>query len=65
MDEPSDESNRRVLWTVILINFAMCAVEMVAGVYADSLALQADALDFLGDSVTCAISRLVLTKPPL
>ena len=30
---------RRVLWTVILINFAIFAVEMVAGVYADSLAL--------------------------
>ena len=37
---------RRVLWTVILINFAMFAVELVAGVYADSLALQADALEF-------------------
>ena len=56
---------RRVLWTVILINFAMFAVEMVAGVYADSLALQADALDFLGDSVTYAISWFVLAKPPL
>ena len=56
---------RRVLWTVILINFAIFAVEMVAGVYADSLALQADALDFLGDSVTYAISWFVLAKPPL
>ena len=53
-----------VLWTVILINFAMFAVEMVAGVYADSLALQADALDFLGDSATYAISWFVLANRP-
>ena len=56
---------RQVLWTVILVNFAIFAVEMVAGVYANSLALQADALDFLRDSVTYGISWFVLTKPPL
>jgi Co/Zn/Cd efflux system component len=29
------------------------------------MALQADALDFLGDSVTYALSLFVLTKPPM
>ena len=47
---------RRVLWTVILINAAMFALEMVAGLRAGSLALQADALDFLGDSATYAVN---------
>ncbi len=47
---------RRVLWFALLINAAMFGVEIVAGVAADSRALQADALDFLGDSANYAIS---------
>ena len=54
---------RRVLWIVIAINAAMFIVEMVAGQLAGSQALQADALDFLGDSVTYAISLLVIGMP--
>lgn len=47
---------RRILWIALLINAAMFGVEIVAGVAADSRALQADALDFLGDSANYAIS---------
>jgi len=54
---------RRVLWIVIAINAAMFVVEMVAGQLAGSQALQADALDFLGDSVTYAISLFVIGMP--
>lgn len=54
---------RRVLWIVIAINAAMFIVEMVAGQLAGSQALQADALDFLGDSVTYAISLVVIGMP--
>lgn len=54
---------RRVLWIVIAINAAMFIVEMVAGQLAGSQALQADALDFLGDSITYAISLLVIGMP--
>lgn len=54
---------RRVLWIVIAINATMFVVEMVAGQLAGSQALQADALDFLGDSVTYAISLLVIGMP--
>ena len=39
-------SYKRVLWIVITINAAMFLVEMVAGVHGQSVALQADALDF-------------------
>ena len=39
---------RRVLWVVLLINAVMFVVEATSGVLADSRALQADALDFLG-----------------
>jgi len=53
---------RRVLGVVIALNFGMFVTEMVAGVSGDSLALQADALDFLGDSATYAISLWVIGR---
>jgi Co/Zn/Cd efflux system component len=51
---------KRVLWVVIVLNGAMFLVETGAGVLAKSMALRADALDFLGDSVTYAISLMVI-----
>lgn len=51
---------RRALWIVIGINAAMFIVEMTAGALADSQALKADALDFLGDTLTYGISLFVL-----
>lgn len=55
----SDDYKRR-LWIVIAINAAMFAVEMTAGQLARSQALQADALDFLGDALTYGISLAVI-----
>jgi len=55
-----DPRYRRVLWTVILINAAMFVTEIVAGHLARSQALQADALDFLGDTVTYGLSLAVI-----
>lgn len=40
---------RRALWIVVLLNVGYGLVEIVAGFIADSQALKADALDFLGD----------------
>ena len=54
---------RRVLWIVLTINAAMFGVEIYAGVHAGSLALQADALDFLGDAATYAVTLTLLTAP--
>jgi Co/Zn/Cd efflux system component len=53
-------SYRRVLWAVLGINLAMFAVEVVAGLAADSASLQADALDFLGDTANYTISLFVV-----
>lgn len=58
--EGVSDTYRRVLVAVIALNFAMFLTEMIAGVKGDSLALQADALDFLGDSATYAISLWVI-----
>ena len=51
---------KRRLWLVIAINAIMFVVEMMAGHLAKSQALQADALDFLGDSLTYGISLAVI-----
>ena len=51
---------KRRLWLVIGINAAMFFVEMSAGALAGSQALQADALDFLADSLTYGISLAVI-----
>lgn len=51
---------KRRLWLVIAINATMFAVELGAGALAGSLALQADALDFLADALTYGISLAVI-----
>lgn len=58
-DGVSNDYKRR-LWIVIFLNAAMFAVEMSAGHLAKSQALQADALDFLGDALTYGISLAVI-----
>src|SRR5690349_25094219 len=55
-----DPRYKAILWTVIAINGIMFAVEMVAGHLAGSQALQADALDFLGDTITYGLSLAVI-----
>jgi Co/Zn/Cd efflux system component len=56
----TDPRYRRILWTVIAINAAMFVTETVAGRLAGSQALQADALDFLGDTLTYGLSLAVI-----
>ena len=51
---------RRILWVALIVNAAMFLVEMFAGAAADSRALHADALDFLGDAANYAISLAVV-----
>ena len=53
---------KRVLWIVLAINAVMFLVEIGAGVAAGSASLQADALDFLGDTGNYIISLAVLSK---
>lgn len=54
------EDYKRRLWLVIAINAGMFGVEMVAGQVSGSKALQADALDFLADTLTYGISLAVI-----
>lgn len=56
-------SYRRALWAVIAINAVMFTVELGAGSLAGSMALAADSLDFLADSLTYGLSLWVIGRP--
>ena len=50
-----DSRYRRALWTVVLLNLGFGIVEIIGGFIANSQALKADSLDFIGDgSITLA-----------
>jgi len=51
---------RAILWIVIGINAFMFLFETGASITADSMALRADALDFLGDSLTYGLTLLAI-----
>ena len=53
---------RRAVWIVLGLNAGMFALEVVQGQLAGSMALQADALDFAGDSATYGLSLFALTQ---
>lgn len=60
--EGQSPAYRRALWAVVAINAAMFATELAAGAFAESMALQADALDFLADTLTYAISLYAIGR---
>ena len=53
---------RRALWIVVLLNVAYGVVEIVAGFFANSQALKADALDFLGDGLITFLGLLAISR---
>lgn len=64
-DLPKDLSHitpayRKALWIVVLLNAGYGIVEMVGGFMADSQALKADALDFLGDGSITLLGLLAI-----
>jgi Co/Zn/Cd efflux system component len=62
-DTPFDGADprfRRILWGVVGLNFGMFLVEVAGGIAGRSMALKADAMDFLGDSFTYALSLAVI-----
>jgi Co/Zn/Cd efflux system component len=54
---------RRILLLVIALNAMMFAVEVVAGALANSMALQADAMDFAADAATYGLTLYVIGRP--
>jgi len=53
---------RKILWIALIVNAALFAVEIAAGLQAGSLSLLADAIDFAGDATNYAVSLAVLAS---
>jgi Co/Zn/Cd efflux system component len=51
---------RRVLWIALAINAGMFLVEGISGLLGNSVSLQADAVDFLGDAANYGLALAVL-----
>ena len=63
---PSHERRfRRALWAALIANFGMFLVEAGASWKAESTALMADAIDFLGDAANYGVSLLALAAGTL
>jgi Co/Zn/Cd efflux system component len=60
ISEVQTQRRRRVLWVVLGINAVMFLVELTAGLVAGSVALQADSLDMLGDTLVYGFSLAVV-----
>jgi len=56
----ADPRLRRALWFALIVNAGMFGVEILSGLQAGSLALWADAIDFLGDALSYAMTLAVL-----
>lgn len=55
-----DPAYRRALWIVILLNLGFGVAEILGGFLADSQALKADALDFIGDGSISLLGLVAL-----
>lgn len=56
----TDPAYRRALWIVVILNVGFGLIELVGGFLADSQALKADSLDFLGDGSITFVGLLAL-----
>lgn len=57
---PQNPQFRRVLWIALILNAIMFLLEVSASFFAQSVSLQADSIDFLGDAANYGVSLLVL-----
>lgn len=55
-DFKEDKNQKKLLWSVLAINFAFFIIEMTTGLLSSSMGLVADSLDMLADSFVYGIS---------
>jgi Co/Zn/Cd efflux system component len=56
---------RRILWIALILNFTMFGIEIGSSVLSNSVALFADAIDFLGDGLNYGVALLVIGIAPV
>lgn len=60
--QPSNtqQTERKILWIVLAINFSFFAIEAIAGLLSNSMGLVADSLDMLADSIVYGLALSVV-----
>jgi Co/Zn/Cd efflux system component len=58
--ENNNGSQRKLLWTVLIINFSFFILELLTGLISKSMGLVADSLDMLADSFVYGLSLMVI-----
>lgn len=56
IEADNNKSQRKVLWIVLIINFVFFGMEMLFGIFSNSMGLIADSLDMLADSIVYALA---------
>ncbi|WP_304518119.1 cation transporter [Cecembia rubra] len=56
------ETEKRVLWAVLLINFSFFLIEMATGIISKSMGLVADSLDMLADAVVYGLALMAVGR---
>ena len=59
-DFKENTNQKRILWSVLAINFAFFIIEMATGIVSKSMGLVADSLDMLADSFVYGISLIAV-----
>ncbi|UNZ00268.1 cation transporter [Zhouia spongiae] len=57
-----NKNQKKLLWTVLTINFSFFMIEMTTGLFSKSMGLIADSLDMLADSFVYGISLLAVGR---
>lgn len=56
IEADTSSMQRKLLWTVLIINFLFFGLEMLFGIFSNSMGLVADSLDMLADSIVYALA---------
>ena len=54
------QNEQKILWAVLIINFAFFAIEIISGLLSKSMGLVADSLDMLADSIVYGLALLAV-----
>ncbi|MHC1737945.1 MAG: cation transporter [Ignavibacteriaceae bacterium] len=57
---PEEANQRKLLWTVLLINFSFFVIEILTGLISRSMGLVADSLDMLADALVYGMSLMAV-----
>lgn len=56
IEADTSSMQRKLLWTVLIINFLFFGLEMLFGIFSNSMGLVADSLDMLADSIVYGLA---------